>query len=298
VQNKIVTGNIGDDTLSIVSLDNIEDIESIDLKALTDVCGKLGPWDLVFNDKGHLLILNSYDESLITLDLDSKRILSKIKLGRFPICLRIYDSKIYILNCDSNSLSIFDEDTLIQVEEIYLDEKPSDLQIDSKYRKAYIANANGNSISIINLSDNSMRVDTLNSQPFRLLLRDSHLYILSYINNGVINHSSISVEDMGKKEIKDYIIKGIYTDFIDFREGEFLLTNPEDGYLYSYDIDNKRLSRKIFLGGMPNKIILDNKKNLYITDLLNNQVLVIDYFNEKLLNKIKVGKEPQGFILL
>ena len=225
-------------------------------------------------------------------------VLSKIKLGRSPICLRVYDSKIYILNCDSNSLSIFEEDTLIQVEEIYLDEKPSDLQIDNKYRKAYIANANGNSISIISLSDNSMKVNSLNSQPFRLLVRDSYLYILSYINNGAINLSSISVMDMDKKEIKEYKIKGIYTDFIEIMEGEFLLTNPEDGYLYSFDMNTNKLSKKIFLGGMPNKILLDTKMNLYITDLINNQVLVIDYFNEKLLNKINVGKEPQGFILL
>jgi YVTN family beta-propeller protein len=179
-----------------------------------------------------------------------------------------------------------------------LDEKPSDLQIDNKYRKAYIANANGNSISIISLSDNSMKVNSLNSQPFRLLVRDSYLYILSYINNGAINLSSISVMDMDKKEIKEYKIKGIYTDFIEIMEGEFLLTNPEDGYLYSFDMNTNKLSKKIFLGGMPNKILLDTKMNLYITDLINNQVLVIDYFNEKLLNKINVGKEPQGFILL
>ncbi|WFA09902.1 hypothetical protein [Tissierella sp. Yu-01] len=295
--NKIITGNIGDDTVSIIDLDDLNQVDTIDIKELMNTNGRIGPWDMTLNDRGELLILNSYDESLIILNMSPNIIKSKIKLGRTPICIKVYSGKIYILNCDSNSLSILSETTLHQIEEIYLGEKPSDLQIDNLTYKAYIANSNGNSISIINLLDNTIEVQNINSQPIRLLIFDQKIYILSYVNNGVINYSSISILDLNTKEMKDFKIKGIFIDFVMLNEMFFLLTNPEDGYLYSFNMNTNSLLKRLYIGGMPNKIIKDNE-NLYITDLLNNLVLIIDLRRDMIIKKIKVGKEPQGFVLL
>jgi YVTN family beta-propeller protein len=297
LQNKIITGNIGDDTISIIDLEDLDKIENISIKDLMKTNRRVGPWDMTLNRNGELLVLNSYDESLIILDISQKLIKEKIALGRFPICIKIYDKKIYILNCDSNSLSILDESTLHLVEEIYLGEKPSDLQIDSMSLKAYIANTNGNSISIINLLDNSVEVQSINSQPIRIFIKNGKIYILSYINNGVMNFSSISVLDLYSKELRDYKIKGIYIDFVMVDDNNFLLSNPEDGYLYNFNLENKSLTKRLLIGGMPNKIIKDNNY-IYLTDLLNDLVLIIDLDKDSIVKKIKVGKEPQGLILL
>lgn len=298
IRNKIITGNIGEDSISIISLEEGQKIETIYLKSFLGDCGRVGPWDMKLTHKGQLLILNSYDESLMTLDLSTKNIHARVKLSRTPVCISVFESKIYILNCDSNSLSILDEDTLVQIEEIYLEEKPTDLQIDIRESKAYIANSNGNSISIFNLIDNTMEIINISSQPFRLLISKDYLYILSYINNGVINYCSISSIDLITKEIKENKIKGIFTDFAMFDENLLILTNPDDGYLYNYNLIKKVLTKRLYLGGMPNKIILEGKNNLYVTDLLNNCVLVINLKDNRIIEKIRVGKEPQGFILL
>lgn len=298
IQNKIITGNIGDDSISLINLDNSSEAEMLLINNMVKINGRIGPWDLITNEKGQLLILNSYNESLITFDLETKGFVSKTKLGRSPVCIRIFNNKIYILNCDSNSLSILDEDSLTLVEEIYLDEKPIDLQIDFEGNKAYIANSNGNSINIIDLLDKTIESICLNCQPFRLLIDETTIFILSYINNGVINYSSITSMDKINKNIKTFKVKGIYNDFVKIDENIFLLTNPDDGYLYSFNVEDKSLMKKVYLGGMPNKMIWDEKDTLYITDLLNNQVVIVDIIEEVLLNKIKVGKEPQGFILL
>ena len=298
ITNQIITGNIGDDTISIIILDNQNEIDTIDVKSLIRVNGRIGPWDLTINEKQQLLILNSYDESLIALDLFTKDILARAKLGRSPVCIRVYNKRIYILNCDSNSLSIMDEDSMILLEEIYLDEKPSDIQIDINTNTAYIANSNGNSISIINLTDNTMNVINITAQPFRLIVERNYIYILSYINNGVINYSSISSMDKVSKEVKEFKIKGVFIDIVMIDNNNFLLTNPEDGYLYNFNLDEKKLSKRIYLGGMPSKIIWDTKNMLYITDLLNSSVLFVDLLQNNIVKKIKVGKEPQGFILL
>lgn len=298
IQNKLITSNIGDDTLSIIDLENNNEIESIDIKSILQIDGRIGPWDLTLNIKNQLLVLNAYDETLFVFGLETKNIIKQVKLGRNPVCIRIYGKKVYILNCDSNSLSILEEESLTQLEEIYLDEKPSDLLIDSIDSKAYIANTNGNSISIIDLLDNTIAVRNINAQPFKLLKSGDNLYILSYINNGITNYSCISEMNIYSKDIKENKIKGIFIDFIMIDENIFLLTNPEDGYLYSYNFFTNILTPKIYLGVMPHKIIFDTKERIYITDSLNNNVLIFNMINESITNKIDVGKEPQGFILL
>lgn len=272
-------------------------VEDINLRLLTNIHNRIGPWDLTLNKKNQLLILNSYDESLMILDLTYNKVISTTKLGRSPICLRVFNSKIYILNCDSNSLSILDEETLTQLEEIYLEEKPSDFQIDCANFIGYIANTNGNSISILNLNNHTMEVKSINSQPFRILIKDNCVYILSYINNGITNYSCISALSMDNLQVKEYKIKGIFIDFVMLDDSTFLLTNPEDGYLYEFSRDNNKLIRKLLLGGMPGKIIKDLEM-LYIIDILNNEVLIIDLKENIILEKIRVGKEPQGFLLL
>jgi len=126
----------------------------------------------------------------------------------------------------------------------------------------------------------------------------SNIFILSYINNGVINYSSITSVDKENKLIKNYKVKGIYNDFIEFDNNKFILTNPDDGYLYEFNTHENSLTKKVYLGGMPNKIIWDKKDTLFITELLNNQVIIVDAIKSCIIEKIKVGKEPQGFILL
>lgn len=249
------------------------------------------------NSKNQLLILNSFNESLIIMDLDTKNVISHTNMGKFPINVQVFKSKIYVLNCDSNSLSIFDEASLLQLEEVYLGEKPSDILIDKMNYKIYVANSNGNSIYILDLLDKSIKVINVDFQPFRLLSYDNQLYILSYIYNGVINYSCICTMDLNNFKLKENKIKGLFLDFI--IEGfECLLTNSEDGYLYSYDIGSNKLSKRIYLGGLPNKIISCGSRTLYISDLIDNCVKVVDLENNVLKEIIKVGKEPQGFILL
>lgn len=294
VPRRILTGNIGDDTISIIDLNNLDNCKKIFLSKNRHK--RLGPWDLVMKNNKDLYILNSFDESLMTLNLESFKTTYLKKLGRSPICIRRYNSMIYILNCDSNSLSILNEDDLMVLEEIPLNEKPSDIQIDEFTSQAYIVSTNGCSISRLNLKDNSLNTFHIEAQPFKLYFEDSKLYVLSYVNNGLTNYSSISIYDSENKMINDYKIKGNYMDLVLYDE-LLLLTNPEDGYLYKFSIIKKKLQRRISLGGMPSKLIR-NDSLLYISDMINDLVFVVDIINNQIIKRINVGKEPQGFLLL
>ena len=50
---------------------------------------------------------------------------------------------------------------------------------------------------------------------------------------------------------------------------------------------------------MPNRMEFDYNRNyLYVTDLLNNYIQFIDLEKSMITDKIRVGKDPQGIILL
>lgn len=295
--DKIITGNVGDDSISFVDSKDPSNIENLYLKEIIEINNRLGPKAISINSKQQLLILNSYDESLLILDKDKKEVLRKISLGRFPIAIKSYDKKIFVLNCDSNSLSLFDEEEMLLLEEIYLDEKPSDLQLDLEENKAYIANTNSNNICILDLIDYSMMKVHLSIEPFRLIIDHEYIYILSNVNNGVIDYSSISILKKDTLKINSYKIKGIFIDFA-LTDDILFLTNPEDGYLYSFDLKDYKLEKYIYLCQMPYKIIWNKFKILYITDLMNNQLLIVDLQKKEITYKINVGKEPEALYLL
>lgn len=307
IKDKILTANLGDASISLINVNHPYHVDTIYFKdlilengesTLTDLEGKIGPTDIIKGRGDEILVLNSYDESLITIDLKKKIITSILRLGRCPVCMKNINNKIYILNCDSNSFSIIDENNNTILEQINLDEKPSDLQVDYKENKIYISNFNGNSISIYNINDNSIETIKLNTQPVRIIVEDSKVFILSYINNGVTNYSCISTLDKVTKTITSHNIIGIYLDFLKLDDHNFLLTNPEDGNLYNYNNWDGKITLKEKLGGMPCKMVWDKEKTIYITDLFYNQVIVYDLINEGIARKIKVGEDPQGIYLL
>lgn len=308
LKNKLLTTNIGDDSISIVDINSPNNVTNIYLKDLKYKNGgfianlirrKMGPLDLIVDEDLNFIILNSYDESVIKVDTDRGFIEKITNVGKNPVCIKIFDGMIYVLNCDSNSLTIVNEKTKELLEEIYLGEKPTDLQIDKTENKLYIANSNRNSITILDLKDLTLENIKLDSQPIRIIIEKEEIYILSYLNNGVTNYSAISTINKTLNRINSKNIKGIFIDIVRVEDDSFLLSNPEDGYIYKFNNDNGELKRYIFLGGMPNRIVFDSDRNyLYVTDLLNNYVLFIDLEKSIITNKTRVGKDPQGIVLL
>lgn len=308
LKNKLLTTNIGDDSISIVDINSPNNVTNIYLKDLKYKNGgfianlirrKMGPLDLIVDEDLNFIILNSYDESVIKVDTDRGFIEKITNVGKNPVCIKIFDGMIYVLNCDSNSLTIVNERTKELLEEIYLGEKPTDLQIDKTENKLYIANSNRNSITILDLKDLTLENIKLDSQPIRIIIEKEEIYILSYLNNGVTNYSAISTINKTLNRINSKNIKGIFIDIVRVEDDSFLLSNPEDGYIYKFNNDNGELKRYIFLGGMPNRIVFDSDRNyLYVTDLLNNYVLFIDLEKSIITNKTRVGKDPQGIVLL
>lgn len=306
---RIVVANTGDDSLVFIDNWMSGEIEVVKIKELecfnpTQTRAKfnscyIGPYDLATDGKKYLYCSNIYDNSIIKIELNTRKVVDIVPVGRYPTCIRYYKNKIYAANSDSNSLSVVEENSFLLVENIPVGEKPVDIQIDEKTNKIYVANGNGFSIDVIDLNGEKKRNIKLMDNPIKMIIDDGLMYILSNVNNG-LNNSKIYVMDLETYSIRSINnLKGIFNNMIKVNGSEVIfITNMDNGYLYRMDVEKRNLLSKIYLGGMPNKLEWDGDNMLFISNVSNNVINIFDIELNKAIDSIKVGKEPNGILVV
>lgn len=302
LSKKIITTNLEEDSLSIIEKSYNPRSDTLYLKDLilekNLVINKKGPIDLLI-DKEKLLVINSEDDSLFEIDIQARRIISITKLGRCPTNIGIYEDKIYIINSDSNSLTIMDSRKMEVVETISLGNNPSSLAIDHIYKRIFISNFEGSSISIIEIK--GKKIDyPIEDQPLKVKIYGDYIYILSILNSSNRHGSKLSLIDRRQLRPVDSIyLKGLFYDFVKIHKmDQIYLINPEDGYLYKLEEAEKKIKKALYLGGLARKILYDGKEHLYINDIVNNEILIVNIDKNIIEYRIKVGREPQGILLV
>lgn len=305
---KIISTSFKEDTLDIKYVDRNwrnESIYLVDLfkeskiKSLEEIGDKLGPIDLCFDEYGILLLVNSNDDSIFKIDLEKKALINMCKVGRHPMNVKAYKDKIYVLNSDSNTISILDNKEFKLIENIKIGENPVDMLIDKLNDNIYTLNLQDFSINIISLKEKwNIQVD-LKSQPRKIILENHSIFILTNSIEGWIEYSEIrEFRTSDNKLIKVYNMKGVFYNFIKLAGQEiFYLINYDDGYLYKFNPITNTIEKYIYIGGVSSKIICIDPKRLYINNLLQDEIILIDTIERKIKSRIKVGKDSQGFIL-
>jgi len=306
---KIIVANTGDDSIAfidnwmdgeieILKIKNSESFNSKHIRAKFNSC-HIGPYDLATDGKKYLYCSNVYDNSIIKIELDTRKVIDIVPVGKFPSCLRYYKNNIYIANSDSNSLSIVEEDSFSLVENIPVGEKPVDIQIDEKNNKIYVANGNGFSIDVIDLTGSKKNIKLMDN-PVKMIIDDDVMYILSNVNNGMLHRSNIYMMDLEAYTVKSMDnLKGIYNDMIKINGAKVIfISNMDNGYLYRMDVKKRNLLSKTYLGGMPNKLEWDGDNLLFISNVFSNSINVFDIKLNKAIDRITVGKEPNGILVI
>lgn len=310
--SKVLVANTGDDSLTLIDLDKDFKTETIFLSELAGTCKEIrlqgrkgfGPFSLICSEDGNIIVTNSYDNSVMKIDLLNKHVLGLLTVGKNPTIIQKFQEKIYVVNTDSNSISVIDDRTFTHIEDIAVGEKPMDIQIDREGLRAYVPNGNCNIMNIFELNSETMEAISIGKQPIKIILEGKGLYILSYINNGVMNISNLTEMDILDHKIKGSIdLKGIFDNFVKLEEDKiFYLSSAEDGYIYRIEAqegDYKNIKKtKVYLGGMPSGIKWDGGTKLYITNILKDKISIIDILTNQTIKELGVGKEPNGILLL
>jgi len=128
----------------------------------------ISPTGLAIDDqKGVLYVVTKQDNSLYILDLKTKAIQSKTKLGTEAYtCLLSPDlTKLYISLWGGDKIGVFDTHENKMVDSISVGDNPNDLCISKNGRYLFVANANDNTVSVIDAQKNKV-LETLNSAVF------------------------------------------------------------------------------------------------------------------------------------
>lgn len=294
--NKIIVTNYGQNSLSIIDKTDLSKIKTINLRTM--IPSETGSTRVLVEDNNVLFVLNCDVDCLYRVDVSNSTLLNQISLGRCPVRIKTLRDNIYVLNIDSNSLSIIDKDGLTIVESIYLGEKPTDLDIDEDAGKVFITNLNSYNISVIDHNSRSIEDIRLSYMPFRIKVELGIIYVLGFINNNSLGHSILSsIDPIDGKVQWSKIISGIYFDFIKVKDKDsFYLVNSENSWLYEFNQDTGVNTKKLYIGGLTNFINYD-LENLYLNDMVNDQVIIVDIDNNHIKKRIKVGIEPHDILL-
>lgn len=306
----IIVANTGEDSITIVDLSNSNKTKTIPLTALINKDDKLniyldtyhiGPYDLcISSNKKNIYLTNVYDNSLFKISMDSMKIEDVLPVGKFPIGVEACGGLIFVISSDSNCVSIIDEESFKNIENISLGEKPIDVVIDKNNEKAYVANGNGYSVDVIDIKKDTLETIKLNKNPIKIQIENNLLYVLSNINNGVLNCSDVSVLDIESNVVKNVIsLKGNYNNMVKPVGKEFVyITSQENGYIYKIDLCTFSVSAKKKLDGMPSKILMLGEHLFLISNISKNCIIIFDTKSDKILEYIKVGKEPNGLVMI
>ena len=304
---KLIVANTGNDSLTFIDLCHGGQSERFDLKDglnygddhISFHSSLVGPYDLEYSGKEYIYCTGVYDDSVIKINLKTRKIVDIIPVGKHPSCIKYFDQQFYIVNSDSNSISVIDEKDFVLAENIQVGENPVDLEIDKINKKIYVANGNGYSIDVIDLNGEGRDHIKLSNNPAKMIIDENMMYILSNVNNGVLNRSNLSVINLDTYEEKNIRhLKGIFSNMLKINGSEIIfITNMEDGYLFRMDIKRKNLLSKTQLKGMPNKLCWDGDNILFISNMFTNMITVFDIKNNKVIDNIEVGKEPNGILL-
>ncbi|MBN9379395.1 MAG: beta-propeller fold lactonase family protein [Chitinophagaceae bacterium] len=126
---------------------------------------KISPAGFDIDDKRHLLyVVTRENNSLYVVDLFSKAIVQRFELGGEGYTCKLSGNRkeLYITCWGCDKVLIFDTERRVFVGEVPVGDNPNDLCITRNGRWLFVANANDNSVSVIDLRQRKV-IETLNA---------------------------------------------------------------------------------------------------------------------------------------
>jgi YVTN family beta-propeller protein len=208
---------------------------------------KISPAGLDIDEKKDILYVVTKDNnSLYCIDIKTKNILRQIALpGEAYTCILSNNSKELYISCwGCSKLLVYNTESAIITHQISVGSNPNDMSLSKKNKYLYVANANDNSVSVVNL-ENYKVLETLNCALYPNSLMGSTTNSVCLSENDKIliianaDNNCLSVFDVstpGQSKSKGFIPTGWYptsvkivcnTIFVANGKGFTSLANPD-----------------------------------------------------------------------
>lgn len=185
------------------------------------------------------------------------------------------------------------------------DSQPHGLRLSSDDTKAYIALIGGKGIGVIDIKTNAIKIIPLAGSAVQTAVIPNSSYIAA------------SIYDTKQMAFYDSLTEEVFYIDLPFEsegaiqsyatpDGKYLYVadqgyyfgKPTSDYVYKIDVQNKEVVQRIQAGVAPHGVVVSpDGKRAYITNLLSDDISVIDTLTDKEITKVKVGKMPNGISL-
>ena len=197
---------------------------------------KISPTGLALDEKaGKLYVVTKEDNSLYIFNLETKHLQQKISLGAeaYTCLLNPRKPELYISAWGGQKVWIYNTKENKLRDSVATEDHPTDMVLDKKGRTLYVANANSNSVSVIDLAKNTV-IETLQAaitpsapigsttNSLTLDAAGTTLYIANADNNCL---AVFDVSHPGHSFSKGFIPVGWYPTAIRFYNNNLLVTN-------------------------------------------------------------------------
>ncbi|MDV4150613.1 YncE family protein [Clostridium sp. AL.422] len=255
--NSLIVCNTGSDNISKISLVESLNTDIICEEILLTVRERpLGP-NGIYIKNNIAYITNSYSNSISILNMDTLKDTETIYIGANPNDLIGYGNSLYIVCSESNAVVLYDLEEKKIILEIKTNNWPYNIEISKELGLLFITNFQSHNISIIRIITNKVI---------------GELKTLEY-------PTKVKVSEDGKQL---YVCESYMGD-------------EENGYIEIFDLTTLKSLGKIEVGKVPIDII-EEENILYVCNLIDSSIFLIDKINLYKMSEIKVGGMPRAIV--
>jgi len=250
-------------------------------------------------DKNYLYVVNSFSNSISVIETTTNRVVDTIPLniGIEPteVAVLPQTNYLYVTATGSNAVLVVDTLSRSVVEKIEVGQRPIGLAVDADKGHIYVANSYSNNISIIDTTDNKV-IKTIGVGGEPRFLQIYQKYLL------VVNSQSETVSVIDKNS---FLV--VYNIFVPGRPGKIItglkgwlyVAGEESNCIYFVTPTMNIAPKKLFTQRQPLGMVLDkDRKLLYIANVLDNNITVMDLISERIIGRIEVGEKPYDLVLV
>jgi YVTN family beta-propeller protein len=185
------------------------------------------------------------------------------------------------------------------------DSQPHGLRLSSDDTKAYIALIEGKGIGVIDIKTNAIKIVPLTGSAVQTAVIPNS----SFVAASVYDTKQMAFYDSATEEVfyidlpfeSEGAIQSYSTPdgrYLYVADQGYYFGKPTSDYVYKIDIENKEVIQRIQAGVAPHGVVVSpDGGKVYVTNLLSDDISVIDTATDKELAKVKVGKMPNGISL-
>jgi len=213
-------------------------------------------------------------------------------VGRDPRHMCVNNENIYVTNFESDNISAIDIETFTLTGSIPAGIKPHDITFCKKTNNLYISCYEENQILEYNLINGNKKYYNTDGKPMHIFVDENNIIAMTYFVNGSI-YTKINFINIKTQEIEDVIkIKGLASEM----ELDF-----ENKLLYIINIDDKSLYIiDFYKRNILKKIFIGGypeslsfgSNNIYITNSKKNQIAIIDIATFSIVKNIELEFSP------